>query len=97
MTGRAGTGAATFGCYRQSCVAQDLHDTPVVTALEHVLFPVAVRREDFHATPSFFCRLEEDVVYWKRSFSFGRQIWNAACAISAASWKPHRISFSLPG
>jgi hypothetical protein len=52
--------------------------------------------EEGYATPSFFCKDEEDVVYWKRSFSFGRQIWNDACAISAASWKPDRISFNLP-
>ena len=50
-----------------------------------------------HETPNFFCRLDEEVVYWKRSFSFGRQTWKAAWDISAASWKPDNISFSLPG
>ena len=49
-----------------------------------------------HETPNFFCRLDEEVVYWKRSFSFGLQMWNAAWAISAASWKPDNINFSLP-
>src|SRR3546814_5994771 len=36
---------------------------------------VSTAREDHkaggHATPSFFCRLVEEVVYWKRSFSPG--------------------------
>ena len=49
------------------------------------------------ATPSFFCRLVDDVVYWNTMRSFGWTIRLAACAISAASWKPERMSFSLPG
>ncbi len=49
------------------------------------------------ATPSFFCRLVEEVVYWNTIRSPGLATRLAACAISAASWKPDRISFSLPG
>ncbi len=48
-------------------------------------------------TPSFFCRLEDDVVYWKTMRLSGSTICAAAWDISAASWKPHRISLSLPG
>ncbi len=55
------------------------------------------RRLAGHATPSFFCRLVEDVVYWNTMRSPGLTMRLAACAISATSWKPDRISFSLPG
>src|SRR4029079_15297060 len=49
------------------------------------------------ATPSFFCRLGDDVVYLDtKRFSRETQ-WCALCAISAPSWKPDRISLSLPG
>ena len=50
-----------------------------------------------HATPSFFCRLVDEVVYWNTMRSPGLTMRLAACAISATSWKPDRISFSLPG
>ena len=52
---------------------------------------------DLHETPNFFCRLDEEVVYWKRSFWSGLAMWNAAWDINAASWKPDNINFSLPG
>ena len=48
-------------------------------------------------TPSFFCRLDEEVVYWNTIRFCGKTMCTAACAISAASWKPQRISLSLPG
>ena len=38
-----------------------------------------------HATPSFFCRLVDDVVYWKTMRSPGLTMRLAACAISATS------------
>src|SRR5690606_6501742 len=53
--------------------------------------------ERAYFTPSFFCRLEDEVVYWNRSFLSGCTILWAAWAIRAASWKPDRISVSLPG
>src|ERR1700722_1164665 len=96
VTGGARAGAAAFRGNVEAAVAQDLHHRPAVAAFQFMRFAVAVRGVDLHATPSFFCRLEDDVVYWKRSFSFGRQIWKAACDANAASWKPQRISFNLP-
>jgi hypothetical protein len=36
-------------------------------------------------------------VYWKTIRSHGATIRLAACDISAASWKPDKMSFSLPG
>src|SRR5580700_4634814 len=97
VAGRTRAGAAAFGGDVEAAVAQDFHHGPAVAAFQLVAFAVAVGCADLHATPSFFCRLDDEVVYWKRSFSFGRQIWNAACAASAASWKPQRMSFNLPG
>lgn len=49
------------------------------------------------ATPSFFCSFVLDVVYWNTTRSPGETMDLAAWAISAASWKPERMSFSLPG
>src|SRR6185312_2355018 len=97
VAGGAGASPAAFGSDRQACVAQHLHHAPAVAAFDLVHLAFAVGSDDLHATPSFFCRLDDEVVYWKRSFSFGFTIWNAACDISAASWKPERMSFSLPG
>src|SRR5262249_1534742 len=37
-------------------------------------------------TPSFFCRLVDDVVYWNTIRALGSTTCFAACAISAASW-----------
>jgi hypothetical protein len=48
-------------------------------------------------TPSFFCKLDDDVVYWNTTRFSGKTYRLAFCAISAPSWKPERISFSLPG
>src|SRR5258708_7428393 len=53
--------------------------------------------QDFYDTPSFLCRLVEVVVYWKMMRLSGLTTFAAACAIRAASWKPERMSLSLPG
>jgi hypothetical protein len=50
-----------------------------------------------HATFSRFCSSDDEVVYWKRSFSSGRAMRKASWAANAPSWKPDRISLSLPG
>src|SRR5512135_2709095 len=98
MAGGTGTGTAAFCRHRQAGIAQNFHHAPAVAAFDRVFCAFAVGGDDLHqCTPNFFCRLDDDVVYWKRSFSLGLQIWNAACAISAASWKPERINLSLPG
>src|SRR5215472_16518675 len=97
LAGRAGAGATALRCNVEARIAQDLHHRPAIAAFEFVHLAFAVGRDDLQETPSFFCRLDDEVVYWKRSFSFGLQMWKAACAISAASWKPESISFSLPG
>ena len=78
MAGGAGAGAAAFRRDVQPAIAQNLHHAPAVAAFQRVFFALAVNGDDLHATPSFFCRLDEEVVYWKRSFSFGLAIWNAA-------------------
>lgn len=59
--------------------------------------PAPAPKERCQATPSFFCRLVDEVVYWKMMRRSGLMCRAAACAISAASWKPDRISFNLPG
>src|SRR6202022_1660724 len=43
-------------------------------------------------TPSFFCRLDDDVVYWNTSRLSGKKKRAAFCAISAPSWSPKRLS-----
>src|SRR3569833_919962 len=97
VAGGAGAGAAAFRGDIQPAITQDFHHAPAVTAFQLVNFALAVGGDDLHQfTPSFFCRLDDEVVYWKRSFSLGRAMWNAACAMRAASWKPDNISFSLP-
>ena len=61
-------------------------------------FKLNPRREKSRPyTPSFLCRLEDVVVYWKVMRFSGFTTLAAACAISAASWKPERMSFSFPG
>ena len=104
---RKGAGAAAFGGDGEAVIADDLHHPPAFHGLELMLAPLAVHKDDTHdqlrecrkrqATPSFFCRLVDDVVYWNVTFASGFAYLNAACAISAASWKPERMSFSLPG
>src|SRR5580704_19536390 len=95
MTGGAGAGSAAFRRDIQTAVAKDLHHAPASAAFQRMFLALAVNGVDLHETPNFFCRLEEEVVYWKRSFSLGRQTWKAACDIRAASWKPDNISLSL--
>ena len=94
MAGGAGAGPATFCRDIQPAVAQDFHHAPAVAAFQFMHLAGAVGGDNFQATPNFFCRLEEEVVYWKRSFSFGLAMWKAAWAINAASWKPDNISFT---
>ena len=53
-------------------------DPPGAEVFDAIVSALTIGGDDFHETPSFFCRLDDDVVYWKRSFSFGLAIWNAA-------------------
>ncbi len=52
---------------------------------------------DVKPRPASSCRLVDEVVYWNTTRSPGLTMRLAACAINAASWKPDRMSFSLPG
>ena len=74
MAGGAGAGAAAFRRDVQPAIAQDFHHTPAVAAFQRVFLALTVNSDNLHETPSFFCRLDEEVVYWKRSFSFGLTI-----------------------
>src|SRR3569833_456523 len=96
MTGGAGAGAAALGLDVEAPVADHLHGAPAHEPLKLVRLARLVGDDDLHATPSFFCSLVRDVVYCNTTLSSGLTIFLAACAISAASWKPERISFSLP-
>ena len=74
VAGRAGARATALRGQGKIGVANDLHRGPIGTALDRVFFAFAVGDDQLHqATPNFFCRLVDDVVYWKRSFSSGRQ------------------------
>jgi hypothetical protein len=44
-------------------IADDLHHPPAVERVQRMDGPAAIRDDDFHATPSFFCNDVEDVVY----------------------------------
>src|SRR3569833_381652 len=97
MARRAGARAAALGLDVEAIVADHFHRPPAVEPFELVRLPRLVGADDLHyATPSFFCSLVLDVVYWNTILSAGLMWCLAACAISAASWKPERISFGLP-
>ena len=49
------------------------------------------------ATPSRFCMIGLVVVYCRNCFLSGNSQACTPKAASAASWKPDRISFFLPG
>ena len=85
MAGGAGTRPAAFRRDVEPAIAQNLHHRPAIPAFQFMGLALAINSLNLQVTPSFFCRLEDEVVYWKRSFSFGLAMWKAACAISAAS------------
>src|SRR5215510_14943926 len=82
-----------------------MEDTSQLTVLNYLAAPAAfglavstsAGSDLVPATPSFFCKLVEEVVYWNTSRLPGKQYWYAFCAISAPSWKPDKMSLSLPG
>src|SRR5215510_5814312 len=82
-----------------------MEDTSQLTVLNYLAAPAAfglavstsAGSDLVPATPSFFCKLVEEVVYWNTSRLPGKQYWYAFCAINAPSWKPDKMSLSLPG
>ena len=49
------------------------------------------------STPSTWCSLVLVVVYCRYTFFCGNTYFTAPNAASAASWKPERISYFVPG
>src|SRR5690606_4357497 len=101
VAGGAAGGAAALGLDVEAPVADHFHGAPAVEPFELVYGAVLVGDVDFHrrpyAAPSFFCSFVELVVYWKTTRSPGETMALAACDMRAASWKPERMSLSLPG
>src|SRR5262249_30731607 len=84
MAGGTGAGAAALRLDVEAPVADHLHGAPAVEPFELVRLTRLVGDEDLHyATPSFFCSLVLDVVYWNTILSVGLMWCLAACAISA--------------
>lgn len=77
--GAAGTGPAAFGDDRKAVVADDLHHPPAFDGFKPMLEPILIHKNNTHslapdpvqATPSFFCRLVDEVVYWKVTLASG--------------------------
>lgn len=78
--GKAGLFLPRFSAYSKYL---SLHYLPGISTGRNIRADMAlIQSQD---TPSFFCRLVEDVVYWNTTFSPGLTIRLTAWVINAAS------------
>ena len=101
LFGRANTPseyvAASRDAQHYSDKARPKRQGPARTRAPAVVAPAGVQSNTGDSTPSTLCSLGLVVVYCSRMRFSGKTYGAAPKAASAASWKPDRISFFLPG